>query len=376
MQSVFINGLILRDPFAGVGYTVFRLINALLAADQTRNYSVLIPRSLKRKFEKRPNLSLSRSLLVGGRSPFVRVFYEQALLPFSISRYTADFAHFPAYVAPRLLFVPFVVNIHDVIPYTHPAFCKPATVRHFNLAMPRTIERAHRIIVPTYFVKNTLLTVFKRTDPEKIAVVPFAPAHPPSGLSRSEARKVLSTKYSIRDPFFLFIGNIEPKKNLPTLLKAFFAAKMKRQFPHKLAIVGAKGWMGDHSLSALESHRMDDMVIMPGYVDEHDLPAFYRAATALCFPSFVEGFGLPVLEAMQEGTPCLLSDIPVFRELAGSLAKYQPLTDLEAWRYAIETAVDAGEDKKAEAARKERAAAYNWARTAKETLDVYNTMST
>lgn len=372
MTRVFINALILREPFAGVSYSIYRTISAIVALDDERWYSILVPRSLKRKFPKKTNVSISRSLFVGGTRPLARVFYEQAMLPFSISKHVASFAHFPAYVAPRMLFVPFVVNIHDVIPFTHPAFVKNSTVRHFKFALPRTVDRAAQIIVPSHFVKNQLLNIFRDCDPAKLSVVPFAPAHAPSELSKADARRIIREKYFIDKPFFLFTGVVEPKKNLPTLFKAFFAARAKNGFPHVLVVLGSRGWMADKTLFVSDTLRMDEILEMPGYVPEADMPAFFRAATAFCFSSFVEGFGLPILEAMQEGCPCLLSDIPVFREVAGTNAEFLPMIDIQAWRIAIENAVEGkyGSDKQ-EKARKAHAAKYSWERTAKETLDVY-----
>ncbi len=373
MKRVFVDALVLREPFTGVANALVRTVQAVADLDGARSYHVLVPRSLRSPFRPAPNLSVSRSLLVGGGSPGWRVFYEQFLLPFSVARFRADYAHFPAYVAPRLLFLPFVLTVHDVIPFTHPAFCRKSTVRHFKFAVPRSVEKAVRVIVPSEFVRSALLEVFPSCPPEKVKVAPLAPAHPPSRLSASKARALLKERYGIDFPFFLFVGNIEPKKNLLTLLKAFFAARMRSGFPHKLLIVGSEGWLTEPFHRTLLTHDMGDMVETPGYLPAEDLPAFYRAAAAFCFPSLVEGFGLPVLEAMQEGTPCLLSDIPVFRETAGRDAVFLPPVDLAAWREAIERAA-AGEYDSAPLrdARKARAARFTWERTARLVTEAYS----
>ena len=375
LPNVAFNALILRKPFSGVTYSVLRLLQALVKLDKERNYRVLIPRAVRGDLPKQDNIKTFSPWFVSGHSPKSRVFYEQAVLPFSIAGLSANYAHFPAYVAPRLLFIPFIVTIHDLISLTHPALCKSSTVMHFKFALKRAIEKAARIVVPSNTVKKELLRLFSACPSEKVSVTPFAAVHPPARLSRKAAKRLLNERYDINFPFFLFVGNIEPKKNLPTLLKSFFAAKMKRNFRHKLVIIGRKGWKYDKEDLLYKTLAMDEMVHELGYVDEENLPLFYRAATALCFPSLVEGFGLPVIEAMQEGCPCLLSDIPVFREIASDCAEFLPLVDIEKWRLAIEdAALGAFAGKTLEERRMQMASTYSWERTAKLTMDVYTSL--
>jgi len=375
VNTVFFDALVLREPYTGVAQAVHNLIAAVAVADPSRNYRALIPRTLRARFPASDNLKITRSWLVGGQSPSVRVFYEQFLLPFRISSHEARFAHFPAYVAPRMTYIPFVLTIHDLIAFTHPLFCKGSTVKHFATIMPRNVEKASRICVPSEFVKRELLKQFSNCSPGKVSVVPFAPATKPSGVTRKEARRVLAEKYGLDKPYFLFVGNLEIKKNLPTLLRAFFAARMRCKFPHMLVLAGRPGFSYSVVRSAYEGLAMEEMLFQPGFVPQEDLPLFYRGATALCFPSLVEGFGLPVLEALQEGTPCLLSDIPPFRELAGDCATYVPMADLVAWREAIERIVDEKLPKPGvEDARVRRASGFTWERTARATMSVYKSL--
>mgnify|MGYP006289551137 CR=1 FL=1 len=374
MPTVAVNALILREPFAGVAYSIYRSMCAVAETQQDRNFVFFVPRSFKRQFPDFDNVTRKKSLFVGGKSASSRVIYEQLIMPFTFPRFNADYAHFPAWVAPKMFYLPFVVTVHDLIPFFYPAFCKKSTVRHFKSSVPHTVERAERIVVPSQYVKNTLLDKFDQVDDENVSVVPFAPAHEPCPISRSAAQGLLAEKYGIKGDFLLYVGNIEPKKNLTLLLKAFFAARIRRSLPLKLVIVGRKAWKTGEFDRAVIGHDMEDMLIMPGYVPEGDVPCFYKAAKAFCFPSIVEGFGLPVIEAMQEGCPCLLSDIPVFHETAGSAATYLPLTDLSAWREAIENVANS----KTTAAQREmlqkQAARFSWKRTADELGDVYSSL--
>ena len=372
LPNVAFNALILRKPFSGVTYSVLRLLQALVKLDKERNYRVLIPRAVRGDLPKQDNIKTFSPWFVSGHSPKSRVFYEQAVLPFSIAGLSANYAHFPAYVAPRLLFIPFIVTIHDLISLTHPALCKSSTVMHFKFALKRAIEKAARIVVPSNTVKKELLRLFSACPSEKVSVTPFAAVHPPARLSLKAAKRLLNERYDINFPFFLFVGNIEPKKNLPTLLKSFFAAKMKRNFRHKLVIIGRKGWKYDKEDLLYKTLAMDEMVHELGYVDEENLPLFYRAATALCFPSLVEGFGLPVLEAMACGTPVACSRVSSLPELGGDAAAYFDPTSVEEMSAGISRVL--GDESLGEAMRVRglaRAARFSWERTARETMAVY-----
>ncbi|MDZ7816270.1 MAG: glycosyltransferase family 1 protein [Planctomycetota bacterium] len=374
MPTVAVNALILREPFAGVAYAIYRSMCAVAKYQHERDFVFFVPRSFNRVFPDTGNVTRKRSLFVGGKSASSRVIYEQLIMPFSFPRLNADYAHFPAWVAPKMFYLPFVVTIHDLIPFYYPAFCKKSTVRHFKSAVPHTVERADRIVVPTQYVRNTLLEKFDTVDEDVVSVVPFAPAHDPCPISRAAAKRLLAEKYGIKGDFLLYVGNIEPKKNLPLLLKAFFAARIRRSFPLKLVIVGRKAWKTGEFDRAVLGHDMEDMLIMPGYVPEGDVSCFYKAAKAFCFPSVVEGFGLPVIEALQEGCPCLLSDIPVLHETAGSAATYLPLTDLSAWREAIEKVADTKTTVQERDILQKQAARFSWKRTAQELGNVYSSL--
>jgi glycosyltransferase involved in cell wall biosynthesis len=362
--------LILREPYTGVGYSILRMVESLAEGDEARQYSALVPRSFSRKLPQ--NVDVRRSWLVGGSSATSRVFYEQLVLPFTAYRHRADYFHFPAWVAPKMLRIPYVLTVHDVIPFLYPAFCRNATVKHFKSLVPRSVQNAMAVIVPSESVKRDFGEVFRNCPMDKVHVVPFAPVHPSCQQRGHEAKKLLEKAYSIDAPYFLAVGNIEPRKNLPTLLKAFFAAKVRRNFPHKLVLVGPSPKGFPKLDRIIEGHGMGEMVISLDYVPEEHIAHLYSCCTAFCFPSLTEGFGLPLLEALQEGCRCLVSDIPAFHELAGKDAQYLPVTDLAAWREAIEVAADKGSgDAVARKIRQDRAASFTWKRTAEGIRAVY-----
>ncbi|HUW32433.1 MAG TPA: glycosyltransferase family 1 protein, partial [Planctomycetota bacterium] len=244
-------------------------------------------------------------------------------------------------------------------------------VLHYRRVVPRSVRKAKLVIVPTRAVAAQLIEALG-TSEEKIRVIPcgvdyrFKPA--------SEARKrELRDALGLRGKFVLFVGNLEPKKNLVSLVQAFFAAKANRQLPHKLVLAGRLAWKHKPILRMIAQLGLQDEVILPGRVPQEYLPALYSAADMFVFPSLIEGFGLPPLEAMACGTPAIVSKDPALLETTGGAAMDVDATDLAALREAIE-AVATREDLRAQLIEKgkARAAQFSWVESARATLQVYH----
>ena len=129
-------------------------------------------------------------------------------------------------------------------------------------------------------------------------------------------------KYKITLPYFLCTATLEPRKNIPLLIRAFNDFKSKTGLPHQLVLVGKTGWKAEAILKAIENSNYKNDIIRPGYVESQDLPALYSAAEVFVYPSKYEGFGLPILEAMACGAPVLISRVSSLPEVGGSAAEY------------------------------------------------------
>jgi len=130
----------------------------------------------------------------------------------------------------------------------------------------------------------------------------------------------VKAKLSLPDRFVLFVGHLEPRKNLARLVEAFSILKSKTKLPHKLVILGRESWGYEPVFEAVERHNECSDIVFTGYVDEDDLPLVYNLADALAFPSLYEGFGLPLLEAMACGVPVVTSKVSSLPEVAGKAA--------------------------------------------------------
>ncbi|HYF50327.1 MAG TPA: glycosyltransferase family 1 protein, partial [Planctomycetota bacterium] len=321
-MRVGIDGLHLFGDYAGVKGSVASLVAALRRHFPSDEVYLYVPRDFKGPPEKNGDAGLViRKTWFKGSWRTIRTIWRNFRLQPRIYRDRCDLMHGPVYALPGAVSKPAVVTIHDVIPFSHPLFCTPGSARVQKQSIPRSAKAARRIIVPSLATKEELLRYIKDVSAEKIDVIPwgvderFAPLD--DKARREEARRALS----LPEQYVLFVGNIEPKKNLPLLIQAFFAARMNKKLPHKLVIAGQKGWKMDGLEKLIRELNAREYVLFTGYVPPAALPALYSLADLFVMPSVIEGFGMPVLEAMGCGCPVLVSSDAALQEVAGSAAR-------------------------------------------------------
>jgi len=369
-MRIAIDGSLLSGFHSGVERSILGLITGLstLPTDDT----VLV--YVGKDFEC-PNLpagcvKLRRARGAGG-SRLRRIIWQQTALPLYLKAENIDLFHGPGYVLPMLTGAPSVVTVHDVIALTRPELCKRSNAMHYRRVVPRSVRKAQLVIVPTRAVAARL-TETLGTSKEKIRVIPWgidARLKPADELSKREVRDALN----LDEPYILHVGNLEPKKNLETLLQGFFAAKKNKDLPHKLVLAGRPGWKYQPVLKLIADLSLEHEVIRPGYVRGDLLPALYSAADMFLFPSLIEGFGMPVLEAMACGTPVIISKDPALAETAAGAALEVEADDLAGLRESIEALAE-NEELRGTLIEKgrARAARFSWIETARQTLDVYH----
>jgi glycosyltransferase involved in cell wall biosynthesis len=172
------------------------------------------------------------------------------------------------------------------------------------------------------------------------------------------------------DRFWLFLGTLEPRKNLPTLLDAYAALPADERLP--LVLAGGKGWLYEPIFERIERYGLADSVSLPGFIPPEDLPLWYNSAEVYIYPSIFEGFGLPVLEAMACGTPVIVSDASSLPEVAGEAGMIIPPYDVDRWTDALRRA-GSGTDWRAQAAEagQRQAARFTWQQTARDVVTSY-----
>jgi glycosyltransferase involved in cell wall biosynthesis len=222
-------------------------------------------------------------------------------------------------------------------------------------------ESARRDIVSVYGVAPSRVHVV-----HEAAAPSFVPVAEPARLHR------VRSAYGLADRFILYVGTIEPRKNLPMLIEAFARRKRAGDLPHQLVCAGPYGWLCADVERVIDRFQLRDHVRFTGYVSFADLPAMYTLAEMFVFPSVYEGFGLPVIEAMACGTPVVTADVPALTEVAGGAGVHVASLDVEALGDTLVALANDPERRAALSAKSlERARAFSWHRAALETLAVY-----
>ncbi|MBR6373407.1 MAG: glycosyltransferase family 4 protein [Victivallales bacterium] len=330
-----------------------RRADILLDATVVRQPESGVQRAVRREAEELQSLLPSARLCLGGglkSRPACRVLWQQCVLPFM--EYAALYAM--AYTAPLLCRRPYLLNVHDVIALTHPDLCSRRNLLQMRALLPSSIRRASQVIVSTSYVATQVKLLFPNV---KVEVAPLGVDY--DEFAKSEGNSPVS------GPYFLFVGNIEPKKGLMTLLSAF----LQEDWGAKLVLAGRIGWKCGELLAIIR--RFPERVIWLGRVADAQLPALYRNALALIMPSIVEGFGLPVLEAMAAGTPVIHSNAPALTETAGGAGLGFEIGNATALAAAMKKMQDSAalRHELAEAGRK-RAKQLTWKRRAQVTASL------
>jgi glycosyltransferase involved in cell wall biosynthesis len=258
-----------------------------------------------------------------------------------------------------------VLTIHDASTLDHPEWFERKFAALYGWLLPRLARRVRAIITVSAFSKERLISHLRVAE-SKIHVVP-------NGLSEEFRPKQASEHegaLDLKDPFFLYVGSLEPRKNLGCLLKAWDEAAFK---DWKLVIVGDRNQIFESVSLKMDSPR----VLFMGRLGNWDLLSLYRTAHAFVSPSVYEGFGLPPVEAMACGCPCVVSDIPPHREVCDSAPMYVPAHSFKNWVDALREAADWSPDERQR--RKQLglriAREYSWTKSAEETLAILNSYS-
>lgn len=296
---------------------------------------------------------------ISGENRYAWAWGELTQVAKAARRVGADLIHAPATLGPRRTAIPTVVTMHDMLYWSHPSLMStPLYTAPVKLMERMAASNAQRIITisPT---SQREITKYLHVDASRIDVIPLAGASP-VGVDRALAGS--------EGPLILAMGNRRPHKNWGALVRA--VALLPAEERPRIVITGGRGQ--DPLEPLVDSLGVENWVDLRGWVDEDEVAHLYSIASALAIPSFAEGFSLPALESMGAGVPTLLSDIEVHRYVGGAAARYfDPEDDLALARLLREVASDAGLRELMTAAGLSRAAEFTWARTAGETLAVF-----
>ncbi len=308
--------------------------------------------------------------------PLARIGWEQMILPLALQMQQMALVHGLVNVLPLATTVPGVVTVHDLsFARTPEAF--PALKRWYLTRLCRaSADKAQAVIAVSRQTADDLMTIFQ-LPAHKIHVIHNGiAAHfvPQPATAIAELRQ----RHQLPSRFFLYLGTLEPRKNLPLLIRAYArwrTAATPADRNVKLILAGGKGWFYKEIFQLVTELELTDHILFPGYIPAAELPVWYSAALAFIYPSRLEGFGLPVLEAMACGTPVLCSAIPSLREVAADYALFFPVDEELALADLLRRVLSEPTSTASLAqAGQTHAARFTWARAAAATVDCYRSL--
>ncbi|MCW2725913.1 MAG: glycosyl transferase group 1 [Frankiales bacterium] len=299
-----------------------------------------------------------------------RLAWEQTGLPLVAQQVGAQVVHSPHYTMPLRAGRPVVVTIHDATFFTEPEMHTSVKGTFFRSATRTALRRATRVITPSKATRDEIIRVLD-ADPTRIDVayhgVDQGTFHVPSQAEKDR----VAARLGLGDqPYLAFLSTLEPRKNVPSLVRAWVRACADRDNPPALVLAGGAGWDDqiDGAIAEVPSHLR---VLRPGYLRFTDLPGFLGGALVVAYPSHGEGFGLPVLEAMASGAPVLTTPRLSLPEVGGDAVAYTE-PDPESVATALSALLD-DPDRRAQlaAAGHERSLEFTWAASAEAHLAAY-----
>lgn len=300
--------------------------------------------------------------------PTVRIAWEQTAGVSVAVRERLDVVHAPVNVTPLVTGVPRVVTIHDLAFHLYPEQYPGAKQRYLRLMTRLSVQRAARVIAISESTRQDILRLYD-CAPERVVVVPNGVSDAYQPLP-ADAVAAFRQAQGLPEHFILFLGTLQPRKNLDALLRAY--ARVADTVGWPLVVVGADGWDFQPVYRTAQELGIAEQVRFAGFAPQETLPLWYNAASMLVYPSLYEGFGLPLLESMACGTPVIAANTSSLPEVVGQAGLLIAPRDIEGLARAIQTlARDGGLRQELAERGLRRAAGYSWRATAQQTLEVY-----
>lgn len=364
-----IDATALPERPVGAGNYIIQLVRGLASLKEDVELVVFAHHSRQALIDQ-PGLQGVEWALVPDKSPPRRLLWEQTVLPSLVRRARLDLLHSPHYTRPILLPCSSIVTFHDMTFFLYPELHTRAKRFFFPRAIRLSARLAEVLIADSESTRRDAMRILG-IPPEKITTIPLGISAEFRPISDPVLFEACREKYKLPQEFILYVGLVEPRKNLPLLLSAF--ARLKCTEPTvPLVIVGRYGWMYEDIFRQIEELSLKNKVIFTGYVPAEDLPIVYNLARLFVYPSIYEGFGFPPLEAMACGTPVITTSVSSMQENVGDAAILVPPQDEDALVEAMQRLLTDAQLREGLSHKgRQQAAQFTWTRTAQETLRLY-----
>lgn len=363
MRIVFIADA-LDIQYAGVHVYTREIIRAVTSLDKKNEYILIRPES-KNQYEGIEEVIVPLSEKI----PMHRGMRQYGAIPSAARKLNPDIVIEPGHFGPFFLpkKVKRVTVIHDITPVIMPEYHIFMSRVFHKIFLPGILKRANHIITNSEYTKSDVTTHYPITKNKTTAILlgkneDFKPDH----------RTDFLEKYKIKKPYLLYVGTIEPRKNLSRLIAAFEKLNKNGIGNHQLVLAGKKGWKIDDLYTQIENSSAKNNIILTGFVDKEDLAPLYTNADVFVYPSYYEGFGLPILEAMACGVPTVTSNTSSLPEVGGDAALYfDPMSVDDIYQTLAKLLTN--ENLLLEMKKKglERAKIFSWEKAGRESIDLF-----
>ena len=365
----------------GIGKYTDRLLASLLALDQEFSCRVHLPFSLEQRGAVAKGQATALRKQYPSRVDFVSSHFPPKLrrwiwrssnfMPMERIVGEIDLFHATNLVMPPLRRAKGVFTVYDLTFMLFPEYHVKG-MHSFARDTKKYVDRSDCLIAISEHTKRDVVEHL-HIPPERVRVTLLAADERYRVISNEQAVAAVLAKYGIDREYILYTGTLEPRKNVPTLLRAFHLFRQETGAPHRLVLAGKRGWLYDKIFAEVRSLGLEADVIFTGYVPDEDLPYLYNGAALFAYPSFYEGFGLPPLEAMACGCPVVTSNRSSLPEVVGDAGL---MVDPNRHEELAEAMVNILSNGQLSSLLREkglsRAAEFSWKRCAVETLAIYN----
>lgn len=356
-MRVLINGLNANNR-SGTGRYINELAKVLLTETKDHEFFFVWPHN-----HAAPGADCEARLIRKPDTPFSRLYHDHFGMDRIARDINATFVHYPTGIGPRFSKTPFVLTVHDMCFFRHPEWFSKSRALYYRNVMAAGIRAATHIIADSQATATDIMELMNIPE-SRIDVIPLGVDNcftPATVAQKEQVRKT----YNLPERFFLFVGTLEPRKNLARLIQAW--ESVRDQVP-PLVIAGRHGWGN----SGIAEHETGTDLILLDHIPQEHLPALYSAATAFVWPSLMEGFGLPPLEAMACGTPVLTSNTSSLPEVVGDTAIQVDPLDVDAIAAGMTTLATNKELRPSLIEKgKARSTTFSWKATTEKTITVY-----
>lgn len=369
MMKIGVDARCLARQLTGIGFYCLNIIEKLEAYKDIELF-LFSPSPLQVKTSSLKNISVIEG---GYENPISRQIWGELQLPFLIQKYHIDVFWGPSHRIPLLLSqkIPSVLTIHDLVWKKQPKTMAKATRLLETLFMPPSLKKADIVIADSLSTAQDIIEYYPKLN-DKIRHIPLGPGNFDRKTKADTSPIDTAENNSYKKNYILFVGTIEPRKNLTRLLEAFAKLETDLKQKFELIIVGAKGWGGVDINSITASLNIKNHVKITGYVSENEMQMLYKNAYALAMPSLYEGFGLPILEAQSYGVPVITSSNSSMPEVAGKGAILVDPFCVESISKALKRLLGDNELRQALSAKAiKNVRKYSWEKTAEQTLNAF-----